>query len=592
MILQALAEYYRRKQQSGESDIAPPGFEWKDLPFLIMLSSDGVPVAIVDTREGDGKHRRAKRYLVPQAVKKTVGIRANLLWENTEYALGFASGEAPASNLEHLAKVAERHKAFVERVEALGCAEDAGIRAILSFLALAERNQLLQALPGFEELRTEGGYISFALAGTSGLILERERVHEAIVGLAHDEEEAAEKGVCLVTGSTGPIARLHASIKGVRGAQSSGANIVSYNAPAFCSYGKEKGANAPVGKSVSFAYVTALNDLLSRDSRQRIQIGDTTAVFWASRQNQLEGSFLDIFDEPPKDDPGRGSRAVKAVYEAAAIGVRPTEDSVSQFYVLGLAPNASRLSVRFWIADSVHALASRVREHFQDLEIVRRDNEPQVLSLFRLLIGTAAQGDADNIPPNVAGDLMRAILAGTPYPRTLLGAVVRRMRAEQSSPITVTYSRAALLKACLNRDSRFYGKHEKEMQMSLDDTNQNAGYCLGRLFAVLEKIQTEANPGVNATIRDRFYGAASGTPVTVFGSLIRMKNHHISKIDSMGRRIFFERLIGDILAKIDKFPGHLSMADQGRFAVGYYHQNHELFRKKQATESDNQKVEA
>jgi CRISPR-associated protein Csd1 len=248
--------------------------------------------------------------------------------------------------------------------------------------------------------------------------------------------------------------------------------------------------------------------------------------------------------------------------------------------VLGLSPNASRIAIRFWIVDTVAGMAGKIKQHFDDLRIVHRPWDKDVFSIFRLLVCTAAQGKADNIPPNLAGETMRAILEGLPYPQTLLQAVIRRIRAEH----VVTYPRAALIKAFINRSTRFKNPRiEEALKMSLDESNTNIGYRLGRLFAVLEKIQQEANPGISATIRDRFYGAASGTPVTVFGNLMRLKNHHLSKLTSAGRRIYFEKLLGGIIDGVEAkiaFPTHLTLEEQGRFAIGYYHQQQDFFSKK------------
>lgn len=112
----------------------------------------------------------------------------------------------------------------------------------------------------------------------------------------------------------------------------------------------------------------------------------------------------------------------------------------------------------------------------------------------------------------------------------------------------------------------------------LDLSNANPAYRLGRLFAALEKIQEEASPGLNATIRDRYYGAASSTPVSVFTTLLRLKNHHIGKL-SPGRATQMEKLLGEILGEVSDFPRQLALPDQGRFALGYYHQRQAFFTK-------------
>jgi len=363
----------------------------------------------------------------------------------------------------------------------------------------------------------------------------------------------------------------------VWGAQTSGANIVSFNLGAFNSFGKEQGYNAPVGEKAEFAYTTALNLLLKKGSRQRMQVGDASTIFWAEKKHDFEDVFAYLFGEPAKEDFTQDHKQLIATFRAAKIGSKLELDPRTLFYVLGLAPNAARIAVRFWYEGTVQQVADHIYQHFDDCAIVHGPKQPDSLSLFRLLVSTAVQGKSENIPPNLTGEFMRSILAGTPYPRTLLAAAVRRVRAERD----VTYPRASLIKAVLVRDTRYYHPNHKEVGMSLDTSNNNIGYRLGRLFAVLEKAQEEANPGINATIRDRFYGAASSTPVAVFSHLMKLKNYHIAKLDNRGRAVNLERLIAEIMADINDFPGHLSLPDQGRFAVGYYHQRQDFFTKKE-----------
>jgi len=352
----------------------------------------------------------------------------------------------------------------------------------------------------------------------------------------------------------------------------------------FDSYGKEQSFNAPVSKSATFAYSTALNFLLAKESKQKLLIGDATAVFWAEKKHQLEDVFADIFGEPAKDDQTQDIKTLVAALRAPQIGAKPELDLQTKFYVLGLAPNAARIAVRFWYQDTVQQVLDHIERHFEDCAIVHGPNQPDTLSLFKILVSTAVQSEAKNIQPNLSGDMMRSILNGTPYPKSLLSAAINRIKAEQSkkdqngkSIQNVSYTRASLIKAILIRETRYYHSNQKEVGMSLDITNNNTGYRLGRLFAVLERAQEEANPGLNATIRDRFYGAASSTPVAVFALLMKLKNHHIAKLDNRGRAINFEKLIGEIMSGIDEFSAHLSLSDQGRFAVGYYHQRQDFF---------------
>ena len=334
-----------------------------------------------------------------------------------------------------------------------------------------------------------------------------------------------------------------------------------------------------------------MNHLLGKDSQQKLQVGDATAVFWSEKSSALEKDAFFFFSEPPKDDPDRNTEAIKALYATIWNGTYVVPDEKQKFYVLGLSPNAARIAVRFWHVATVAEMGTRFKQHISDLSIAHSAKIDAALPMDRLLRSIAAQSKYDNIPPNLAGEVMRSILEGLPYPATLLQAAVRRCRAEQAkknkntskSLPNVTYERAALIKACLNRAMRLNNKkNEKEMTMCLDPENINIGYRLGRLFAVLEKIQTEANPGLNATIRDRFFGAASSTPVTVFANLMRLSNHHLSKLEKEKHGLFItrKRMLGEIMCCIKDFPPHLTLEDQGRFAIGYYHQNQDLWTKK------------
>lgn len=574
MILQALKQYYDRKVADPEAGMAPMGWEPKEIPFMLILDPSGKPVSLNDTREGTGRDRRARKHLVPQAVIRTSGkIAANLLWDNPAYMFGITAEGANE-------RTAQLHAAFCGRVESLDAADDPGLSAVKAFLRRDDKAALLSEFgEPWKDLLETGANATFQLVGETKPVLSG-----ALFKRAYDAELAAApngaKCLCLVSGEQDVIARLHAPIKGVRDAQSSGARIVAFNCEAFNSLGKEQGANAPIGQAAAFAYTTALNHLLGRDSRQKLQVGDATTVFWSEKPSLLEAQFSDFFGEPPKDDPDRGTRAVESLLRAPQTGVLVPGEAGTRFYVLGLAPNASRIAVRFWVAATIADMCANIRQHFLDLAITHGPRDMDALSIFRMLTSIAPLGKAENIPPNIAGATMRCILAGLPYPKTLLDAAIRRNRAEQ----TVTYARAALLKACINRMVRFQSPHHKEeLAVSLDTSNDNAGYRLGRLFATLEKIQMEASPGINATIRDRYYGAASGVPVTVFGNLMRLKNHHLAKLDSAGRRVNFEKLLAEIMGGVADFPAHLSMVDQGRFAIGYYHQMQDFFtRKKEA----------
>ena len=586
MILQALNDYYRRKIDDPDPAKRLPAFglEQKEIPFLLEITANGELVQLRDTRELVGKKKIGQSFRVPQGVKKTSGVAANLLWDSMEYVLGVDTrGKAE--------RVVEQHAAFRARIEALPtlAREDAGIHAVLLFLDSFERNRL-EAESAWPEMLETNPVMSFRLHGDIDLVCQRPAVVNAALNVS--DEENVPQAMCLVSGDMAPVERLHAPIKGVWGAQTSGANIVSFNVRAFESYGKtqRQGENAPVSKAVAFAYTTALNHLLRKDSPQRIQVGDASAVFWAERDDELETALAEIFGEPPKEDPDRNTRAVGALYQALHSGKLGGLEGENRFHMLGLAPNAARISIRFHHCLPLRDLAARILTHFEDLKMVRGKNDAEYPSLFRLLTAVAAQGKADNIPPNLGGAVVDAALGGPNvlYPSLWLNAAVNRCRAEQS----VNYLRAAVIKACLNRQIRRQShvsndSPEKEFLPMLDLTNVNAAYRLGRLFSALEKIQEEASPGLNATIRDRYYGAASSTPVAVFTTLLRLKNSHLKKL-SIGRGIWFEKLLGEVLGPIADFPKHLTLQDQGRFALGYYHQRQAFFTKSDDTSTATQ----
>jgi len=561
MILQALKEYYDRKASDPDSGIAPPGWEKKDIPFLIVLNENASPVTIEDTRELVGKKVRAKSFLVPQSAKRSSGVKSNLLWDNVEYALGI--GE----NAE------EKHKAFLNLLESF--AEIPNVSTILRFLKSPNVETALSTFSSWSEIKEECPFLSFKIVGTDYPVF---RDPSVIVRIDNTQvSQVAKKRSCLVSGEADIPVSLHSAIKGVQGANTTGGNIVSFNFDAAKSFGKDQGFNAPIGSRAAFSYTTALNTLLDKDSKQKLQIGDATTVFWSEKKDAFEENFGDFWSEPPKDDPERLSNAIASLFKSVETGAFVTESDDTKFYVLGLSPNAARISVRFWHIGTVAELASSFREYFDDLRIAHGPRDKDDLSLWRLLVSTAGQGKSENISPNLAGNVVRSILEGRPLPATLFKAVILRIKAERE----VTYPRAKLIKGCINRKLRMSNpNNERSLTMSLDKQNVNVGYRLGRLFATLEKIQQEANPGINATIRDKFYASASSTPSTVFGNLMRLKNHHLSKLESTGRRINFEKLLGEIIDGINSFPSHLMLDDQGQFAIGYYHQAQDFFTKK------------
>ena len=578
MILQALKEYYDRKASDAESDIAPEGFERKPIPFLIVIGRNGKFINLEDTRERIGNRFIAKTFLVPRSKSRSGSLSYKttfLLWDHTGYVL-----QHPDDN-----KAKNQHTTWLRSLKELPpeLNNDEGVTAILKFYDSGGVDDVKSHKTWNECTKVLSCNMTFKLAGEILPIpcchAVQEYVKQASKSSSDITDESIEDkviGRCLVTGEVGEIVRVHSDTRISKDSK----KLVGFQKNSgFDSYGKEQGYNAPVGKSAEFAYTTALNTLLK--SSPRMLVGDAVTVCWSEKSSDLENQIADFFSEPPKDDPDRGVRAVESLFKSIKSGAfLADENEKNRFYVLGLSPNAARIAVRYWIVGTVAGMAVKIKQHFDDVRIVHGPRDKDVFSLFRLLVSTAAQSKADNIPPNLAGDTIRSILEGLPYPKTLLSAAVRRNRAEQE----VTYYRAALIKACINRSTRFKNTSIKEeLKMSLDENNTNIGYRLGRLFATLEKIQQEANPGINTTIRDRFYGAASGTPVAVFGNLMRLKNHHLAKLESIGRRLFFEKRLGQIIDGVEAkiaFPTHLNLEDQGRFAIGYYHQMQEFFIKK------------
>lgn len=576
MILTALYNYYHRKAASSphqrqshvpESAVAPPGWEYKELPYLVIINARGEFVTIEETREG----KRARKFLVPKSAKRANNIAANLLWDNLEYAFG-----KPCKSKKD--RVQQMHSTFTKRIkEELGTLDVPSIDALLAFLENDPIAQIEQSSSAslWEQMCRENPFISFRIDGSSHACIA-----EDIYGKWNPPiKEDIPDGICLVTGVRAPIERLHPPIKGVRGANSTGASLVSFNAGAFESYGKTQSYNSPVSIEAAFAYTTALNILLDRDSRNKVVLGDTTIVFWAEEPSSeqtfdLESQFGWYIDQQ-SDDPDRSIDAVRALFEAHKTG--KLAGSTGRFYVLGLAPNAGRVAVRFFRVGTIRQFGENILQHFEDLRIESGPNDPEFLPLRRLLQAIVLQGKLDNLAPNLEGQVVESILDGTPYPATLLQQCIRRIRAERS----VTYPRAAILKASLVRLRRMFHHFSSEVTVALDPTNNRPAYLLGRLFAVLERIQEAAQPGINTTIRDRFYGAASATPVAVFPQLLKLKNHHIGKLDSPQLATYFEKLVGQIIEPLGSFPAHLSMQEQAEFALGYYHQRQDFFKPKE-----------
>lgn len=576
MILQALVGYYERKTKAGEAaDGLPPlGMEENNIGFVIVLDKAGLTLNIEDMRVQIGRQKKGRPMIVPASCDRTgknAWKTAFLLWDHPRYVLGVLGEKDEPEMAEK--RISSFRSALDEAFP--DAAIDPGVHAVKRFYERFDENiARLRAHTLWTEIEGTAYGVSFRLNEIDGHLVSQSPLVVERARKISENDSSAPVGQCLIEGRATAIQILHAATPLPIAGSKSTAKILSFNERSYESYGKRerKGENAPVGKLAAFAYTTALNHLLAR---QKLRIGSDVFVFWATRETSLENEFAFFFDEPHKDapDPDRGTRAVAALFEAAKQGVGPVLDEQTRFFVLGLAPNAARIVIRFWHVGTVAQMAERIVRHFRDLEMVwvldKRQKENGFLPITRLLKAIAAQEKIENVPPNLGGEVMRAILEGTPYPETLLHGAIRRIRAGE----LVSYPRAAILKACLNRTRN---SSEEKIKMSLDPSNTHPGYRLGRLFAVLERIQEEAAGGhgkINATIRDRFYGAASSTPATVFPLLMRLKNHHLGKIENVGRRRNLESLLGEIINGLPpRFEPHLSMDGQGRFAVGYYQQ--------------------
>ena len=390
----------------------------------------------------------------------------------------------------------------------------------------------------------------------------------------------------MVTGQPGPVESVHPAIKNVAGAQSSGAALVSFNAPAFCSYGKEQNLNAPTGKYAAFAYTSALNALLA-DREHVFRVGDATVVCWARSgergyQDVFQTFFSDFYDETDlKGLVGALCQGNPVVYDETKL------DPSMDFYILGLSPNSARLSVRFFLHNTFGGFLRNVQAHYDRLEIVRPAYDKfETLPLWKLLSETVNQNARDKSPaPDLAGEVLRAVLTNTRYPATLLNGAALRIRAERE----VTRGRAAIVKAYYQKLAETT-KHENPdipeevLQVSLNPDASNVPYTLGRLFSVLEAIQASANPGINATIKDKYFNSAAATPAVIFPILLNLAQKHLKKLRSSnaGLVVFYEKQLTELCSRIgEQYPAHMNLPQQGSFQLGYYCQTQARYQKKE-----------
>ncbi|WBF68509.1 type I-C CRISPR-associated protein Cas8c/Csd1 [Desulfovibrio subterraneus] len=598
MILSALTDYYRRMSTVPNSGMPEPGYMRQRITHLVEISEQGDFLRIIPLGESTKTGPSGHISMIPwtlEAACRTSGKVAFALADKPKYSLG---AEGSKTTLEH---AGEFHTIVTRLVKET---KDAGILALRRFL---ERWQPETALGWEDWEQVSAGTVAFRLAGDDCFIHERPlfRDYWHTHWPEWSQEDPPHTAQCLVTGERQTVVRLHQPIKGVAGAQSSGGSLVSFNIPSFTSYGKSQSYNAPVCEEAAFAYTTALNMLLAKNSGHSLRIGDATTIFWADSPKAeaavrimmlpMEDEEDDHASENEKDTPpaSRGEDAKTVQEVRALLGMlrsgRPvsvteaftdTQLLQSQFYILGLGPNKARIAVRFWYTGSIKKLAERVAEHYAAIAIeTQHDKQPELPTINQLLATTARmlkdktgtyKPDYDSIPPLLGSGLARSVLNGTRYPESFFSAVLSRIRTDKQ----ITYLRAAVLKGCLLRN---HPETAGGLGMSLDETRTDVPYLLGRLFAVLEKAQRDAlGLDINATIRDRFFGAAAATPVVVFPQLIRLAQHHIKKAD-YGHMI--DRKIQEIMQGISTFPSRLTLPEQGVFAIGYYHQKNANYAK-------------
>lgn len=579
MILRELDSLYGRLKDDPSYRIALMGFSLQKISFKVVLKPDGSLFAIQDARQQIERRLVPTQIMVPGGTKPPgQGINPCFLWDNTKYMLGFTMGEDQKRTLKSFEAFRQRHVDIRSQIESKDYA------AVCSFLESWEPRQGTD----YEILaELTSGFGVFQIQGEQRFVHDDPAVLTWWSGQVDDSDEI--ESICLVTGSRKPIARTHSKIKGVIGGQTTGGAIVGFNEAAYESYGAKQSYNAPVGRAAAFRYVTALNALLDgpMQDKHKLRIGDTTVAFWTDRPTLAEdvmtlflnqGSGALISDSVQDEAQRRKLAAYLDILRqgrADTMGLDGIGDSTG-YNLLGLSPNAGRISIRFHLRGTLGQFLDHQRAHFRDIAIeADRRGDPardEFPPLRRLLDETCprvgGKPDRDRIPVLV-GPLMRSVISGSRYPDGFYNAVMGRLRADR----TVRRVRAGIIKGYLIRN------RSKEVSMSLDVQNTDTAYRLGRLFSALEKTQADALGGeINATIRDRFYGAASATPRTVFPRLLRTYQHHLAKLQP-GLRVNREKLLQEILDPLGGFPAHFNLTDQGMFAIGYYHQTRSFYHK-------------
>lgn len=580
MILQALTAYYETLTASGKLDC--PGWGPERVSIALYLNDSGeIQQAVslkIEEEKGKKKVMAPQVLSLPAPVKRTVNPASNFLWDNSSYILGFDNKGKPERSLKCFSACRALHETL------LGSLDSPAAKSVLAFFQNWNPETAMQhpALQDCLDDLLSGGNLVFRYG--EAFVHEDPEIRR--VWQKHYETGGdGPEMVCLVTGEIGPVESIHPSVKGVQGAQSSGAALVSFNADAFCSYGREQNLNAPVSKYAAFAYTSALNFLLTHQEHIG-RVGDTTVLFWAQNDNPGYSDLFSwsLFGEETKYSEADLQKAlldlcrgIPIIYEESRL------DPEMDFYILGLAPNAARLSVRFFLHNQFGSILQNIRAHYQRLEIIRPSSDHfETLPVWKLLSETVNQNSRDKKPSQeLAGETLRAILNNTRYPATLLNGVTLRIRAERE----ITRGRAAILKAYYLQNSHPNDVPKEVLTVSLNPESTNIPYTLGRLFSVLETIQYFANPNVT-TVRDKYFNSASATPSAIFPTLLNLAQKHLRKLDG-GQRVHFDRQIAALLEILEeKFPVRLNSPQQGSFQLGYYHQKQERYQKKEENKDE------
>jgi CRISPR-associated protein Csd1 len=592
MILQALVDYYDILAKAGQ--ISRPGYCRAGVSFALSLSDDGELVSVVplkqDRQVGKKTVEAPQPLEVPEQAKRSVGISSNFMCDNSGYVLGIDAKGKPERTRQCFEAFKRLHHNVLDDVESVSA------RAVLRFLDAWEPDKAAECAEVWDALEalTTGGNIVFRVSGD--FAQDDPAIRRAWEAYRQPPDDAPVMQ-CLVTGRDEPVARLHPSIKGVKGGQPMGVSIVSFNARAYESYGRDEqqGLNAPVGSYATFAYTTALNYLLA-DTAHKQTYGDTTVVYWAYTEDPLYSDIMSCFIDPPDEEPGSNEveRLAHDVFSKLVAGEYVHEDAQREvinlntpFYVLGLAPNAARLSIRFFLTGRFGQFVDNMKAHHDALEIEHAPHEKKYLPLWRLMQETVSPKAKDKAAsPLLAGAVLRSIFAGQPYPELLFNSVMVRIRAERD----VSRGKAAIIKAYLLKNCK--EKYKEVLKVSLNEEWNDKAYLLGRLFAVLEKIQLEVSPGINATIKDKYFASACATPANAFAFLLKLNMNHLSKMkkDTQKGKLgyYYENMVADLQNKIeaddDAYPIHLTLQKQGIFILGYYHQTKAFYTKKDKEE--------